>query len=184
MKHIESKNKSKIIIITLLILVVITAIIFALEKTRTTNFIKDPFYAPSAAELEQQRIDRVNLNDKSLGNKGDIKNAQDGVDTSKDTSQIPIAHSFTISIDKITQQDGAVKVTANTSDSSSNEGTCSFTFTKENMKPVVRTSLHKSGVCSVEIPELEFTATGIWNLDTRYFTDNQQATDKREVTIR
>lgn len=184
MKKLIQTNKKTLFTVALVAVALALFSIYALEKSRVTDFIKDPFYKPSASELEQRKIDAANKTDNSLAGKDDIADKTDGVDSSKDTSQIPISENYSITIKSVTQTSGTVSITAAIADHISTSGTCSFTFTKVNVKPVVRTAVVDDSTCSSDIPELEFTSTGRWNLEARLFSDNKQAVDTREVEIR
>ncbi len=185
MKKIQKRSKKKIIYIALAVIVVLAASLFVLEKTRTTNFLTNPFYKKSAFEVEQQKKDQANKNDPTIGNKGTAEGSSQGFDATKNTSQIPDTDEFTITLDSFKQANGAVVVSAGIKDTISTEqGTCSFTFTREQVKPVAKSASASESACSTSIPELEFSAVGEWILEIRYFNSNKQASANQKVTIR
>lgn len=159
------------------VLIALAGLVYFLEKNRITNFIKDPFYVNTNIDSEI-----ATKNDPTIKNKTDTVNTP-GVNSNKTTNEIPVSSDITISIKDLTQADG--KISANLKiDNASDNGLCSFTFTKENAKPVVRSTSTKTNSCSITIPELEFEMLGKWILEARYFANENQATANGEINIK
>jgi len=150
--------------------------VFGLEKTRVTNLIKDPFYKETTIDT-----DKANINDPTLNNKNNTVTTP-GVDSSKTTDQIPESTTTSISITKLTQSQKMVNADISIN-SSTTDGICSYTFTKDGAKPVTRSVNSSNNSCTTSIPELEFEMIGTWNLKAKYFSNNTQTTTNSEVTI-
>lgn len=167
----------KVIIVCLLIILLVCCIVFGLEKTRVTNFIKDPFYKETIINT-----DAATMNDPTVNNKNDIKTTP-GVDASKNTDQIPVSNTVSIKITSLTQVQKMVNVSVAITGSKTN-GICSYTFTKDGAKPVVKSTSITNNNCAVSISELEFEMIGLWNLEVKYFSDNTQTTTNSEINIK
>ena len=184
MQNISSKKtlsrRSKflrIISICFAALLLIGGGLYALEKTRVTNIVQDPFYVS-----DEQKTEDATKNDPTNNGKGDAMNTE-GVDSNKSTDDIPQSTTASISINSTTQSSGTISTDISIENNSQN-GVCSFTFTKENARPVVRSVDTSSNSCKVSIPEQEFEMIGTWNLSVHYFSNNTQATAEGTVSVR
>lgn len=174
------KNKysqKRFLAYSLITLILLAATLFVLEKTRLTNFIKDPFYKP-------QPEANSSVSDSTLKSKANLASTNtDAGDTSKNTGNIPVSPTTTINIDSVVQSDGMVTYNA-TIISPGGSGTCSAMFTKDGSKPVTRVSNTSSDKCGpVSIPELEFESVGVWTLTLRYYTNETQAIATKTVEV-
>jgi len=158
------------------VLILIGGIVFYLEKTRTTDFIKDPFYKESNLDIEQ-----ATENDSTTKNKANL-NPMSGVDTNKTADQIPESTTARIEITSLSQSNSTITAVISITNPA-HEGLCTYIFTKEGGKPVTRSINTTTANCSVSIPELEFGMLGNWKLEAKYFADNTQATTNSEVSI-
>lgn len=186
MKIAQQKNKKnkKPLYFALGIILAALVLVVTLELTRATDFIKNPFYQPSAEELEQKRIDEANKADSTHGSKEDLK-PNPNVDETKNTSEIPVDTSGTISITTLSQSNGQVNFTATVSDNLSDNGTCTVTFSNTNARPVTRTITASNHTCGPQsIPETEFSTLGTWQVTARYFSNNTQVTTTSSVEIK
>lgn len=184
MKNISSKKPLttrrkllRIIAIAVVAALVIGGSLYALEKSRITNVIKDPFYTS-----DEQKAEDATKNDPTNNGKGGEANT-DGVDSNKTTDEIPQSTTISISLDSTTQSSGNVVAKVSIKNNSQ-DGVCSFTFSKENARPVVRSIDTSSNSCEVSIPEQEFEMIGTWNVSVHYFSNNTQATVEGSVSVK
>lgn len=158
-----------------LVLVLAGGSLYALEKTRVTNIVKDPFYVS-----EEQKNEQATKDDPTTKNKGNNTSVE-GVDTNKTTNEVPESKSIAISIKSINQSSGSV--TAKISINSPQKGVCSFTFSKDRARPVVRSIETSTDSCEVSIPEQEFEMIGTWSLSAHFFSNDTQASATGSVSI-
>ncbi len=179
----KNKKKRTIYVVSAVVLALL-GLLFVLEKTHVTDFVKNPFSKTvPTATTNAQKTDTANKNDPTEGNKTS-QTTTPGVDSSKSTSEIPSTSTLKATVDSLTQQNGVVTASVSLSDPSSSAGTCSFTFTKDQAKPVVRSVVASNLQCATSIPELEFSSIGQWVLTVRYFNNDAQASAQQEITIR
>lgn len=176
-------NKKKIALIATGVAVIFFSLLYYTETSRLTNFITNPFYTPSAAELEAQKTELATQQDPTTGNKSDIPTSADGVDLNKTTDQVPTASAASIAITRLEQKNDQVSYAAQVSGITEN-GTCSATFTKEGSRPVVRSTQATGSTCGpIVIPETEFSQVGTWKLTLRYFADDQQIDTTKDIQL-
>lgn len=107
----------------------------------------------------------------------------DDVDTSKTTDQIPVSNDVSVSITNLTYENG--NVTYQAAITNSTGGTCSAVFTNEIGKPVTRNTEANGASCGpVIIPDYAFDAIGTWKLTLRYYSNDHQATDSKDIEVR
>jgi cytoskeletal protein RodZ len=174
------KNKygqKRFLAYSLVALILVVAAVFVLEKIRLTNFIKDPFYKP-------QSETNSSVSDSTLKSKADLASTNTDLgNTSKNTSDIPVSATTTISIDSIVQSGGMITYDA-TVVNPGDGGACSAVFTRDGSKPVTRVSnAHSDGCGPVSIPELEFESVGVWTLTLRYYINEVQAITTKAVEV-
>ena len=165
----------RIVLISAAVLVIASGSLYALEKTRITNIVKDPFYTS-----EQQKNEQATKNDPTTKDKGNNTSVE-GVDTNKTTNEVPESKNLAISVKSISQSSGSV--TAKISINSSQKGVCSFTFSKDGARPVVRSIETSTDSCEVSIPEQEFEMIGTWSLSAHFFSNDTQASATGSVSI-
>jgi hypothetical protein len=183
MKNISSKSYvsgSKKLITTLgiifLLLLISGVTLFVLEKTRVTNFVKDPFYV-----TEQEKSEEATKSDPTTNLKNSSEDV-DGVDPNKPTDQIPTSLTISIAIDQIQQTAETVTVTTNIRNSAT-KGVCSYTFSKEGARPVVRSITTSTSTCKASIPSQEFEMIGTWSLVVSYFGNDTQASTTGTIDV-
>jgi|GEM_PF-6285375 len=102
------------------------------------------------------------------------------------SNQVPVSSQLTVGSPTFSQANHIVTVTTSVSGSTA-QGTCVFTFTKEDEKPVIRqvvsASKDQSQYCTVGVPEVEFTRLGSWNLNATFYTTDSKGEANHEVTI-
>ena len=109
-----------------------------------------------------------------------------GNSTSTPPSQVPPAANLSVTINDFAQANRMVQANA-VIEGSPGRGTCVFTFSTPDAKPVVR-QLASAGsdgpqTCSVSISEVEFTKTGAWRLNVTFYVNNSRSEANRDVTI-
>lgn len=183
---INTKNtidKKTIILVAAGVAVICAGLLYYTETSRLTNFITNPFYTPSADELEAQKTELATQQDPTSGDKSNVPTAADGVDLNKTTDQVPTAPAASIAITQLEKKGGQVNYTAQTSGIAEG-GTCSATFTKDGSRPVVRSTQATGSTCGpISISETEFSQVGTWKLTIRYFAENQQIDATKDIEI-
>lgn len=180
-KNTFSKKKAGLIVVG--VALICAGLLYYTETSRLTNFITNPFDAPTATELEAQKTELATQQDPTAGNKSNVPTATDGVDLNKTTDQIPTAPEAAITITQLEQKNGQVSYAAQVSGIAEN-GTCSATFTKDGSRPIVRSSQASGATCGpISISETEFSQVGSWTLTLRYFADNKQIDTTKDIQI-
>ena len=149
---------------------------------------KFPLFQKAAQTTTQPTSVDKNSSDPTVGQqsaKSDSTSSDAGQPT---TDKVPISNSITAKITGLTEQNDRILFTA-TIDGTTTNGTCVVTFSNPNDKPVVKTlaSTTKNGVVicgELQIPTLEFSYIGTWNVDLRFYIDNQQVTASSKIDIR
>lgn len=106
------------------------------------------------------------------------------------TSQtVPLSSQLSVINITETQDKGIVKATAEVGGTKVVSGSCVFTFENELSRPVVRQAVPRNDglafICKTgDIPEVEFSAIGIWKLTVRYYDNGAQAVGTENVTIK
>lgn len=173
-----SRKKILIIIAVILaVLIVAAGTLFALEKQRVTDFVKDPFYVSDFEKSEEQTKNDPTTQDKeSVG-------STPGVDQNKSTDQIPISSESSLRISNSSSSVSSVTVEVaitNPSDS----GMCSFTFSKNGARPVAKSATPSNSSCSITVPTQEFEMIGEWSIEVRYFANENQAVTNGTIDVK
>lgn len=166
---ISSVKKRWLLLAGILIITLALAVIYWFvlrDKTPVDQNTTDPTIQSAKDSTEN-----------SPGDKESIK-----VDGSDATSE-QVPESTSISVDSIdfNQSSGFVNSSAIVS-GSSQEGTCVFSFTTTDGRPVVKES-KGSSTCSVKISEVEFDKIGEWDLSVTFYSQNSKAAASRKVMI-
>lgn len=182
MKINRSKRKSRKPLIAVLLVLLLT-----IAGYTTYAYFNDawPFQKDEETVTEEKKAKSNSSDDQNAQqkSKSSAQSKSENVDTRKTTDEIPVAENVTVSINSLSQNsDGIVEYRA--SASQAGNGTCSALFTSELGKPVTRTSETTNGTCSAKIPGMEFDALGKWTLTLRYYSNNTQAVDTKDVNIR
>jgi len=110
------------------------------------------------------------------------KSGGDAKSSSTTTDQVPTTSDGKITIDSFSQANGMVNASATAIGSAA--GTCVFTFTTADSKPVTASSSSGSNqTCSTSISEVEFNKVGSWNLNVTFYVNGGKIEASREVTI-
>lgn len=100
-------------------------------------------------------------------------------------SDVPTSTKLEVAINAVTQQAGKVEASATIS-GANNSGTCVFTFTIAEERPVIRqvsSNFVNPHTCSMTASEVEFSKVGVWNLKVIYYLNNTKAEATKNVTI-
>ncbi len=114
--------------------------------------------------------------------------SSNSVDSQKTTNQVPLDNSLAATITQITEDDSGNILFAATVNGV-NTGTCVITFSNSNDKPhvtqVEATSKDaSSAICGpLSISSQDFSYLGQWNVNLRFYTDNQQVTTNGIINI-
>ena len=110
---------------------------------------------------------------------------------SNDTTaqNVPVSDALSVNNISETQNKGVVSANAEIHGNKDISGSCVFTFENELSKPVVRQVSPKTegallSCNSGDIPEVEFSATGTWQLIVRYYDNGAQAVGSTSIGIK
>ena len=114
------------------------------------------------------------------------KSDSKGTPATSDT--VPVSKTLAAKITRLSQ-DGENVLFSSTVENAAGKGTCVVTFTNPNDKPVVRSydSVSKDSfqICEeVKIPALEFSYTGPWSVNFRFYSDNEQIIVDSQLEIK
>ncbi len=105
------------------------------------------------------------------------------VDTSKNTTEVPVSTEVKLIIDQLSEDNGSVLYRA-TVTNPGESGTCSAEFTNPNSKPVTKVTDATGGICGpVSLSVNEFDSLGSWTLTLRYYTGDTQAVATKTLQI-
>ena len=145
-----------------------------------------PFPAQSSVNIDAQQ----DTENESPKNNNTTKKDESKADenTGKTSDQVPVNDKFIPTISVLEQSGNNVKFAASIKNSSS-AGQCVVTFSNPNDRPVVKqfdaTVKDGSAICGpIEVPALEFSYLGEWQVSLRYYVGTEQATTTGKVTIR
>lgn len=171
-------KKIKIPIIAALILLVLGGVVyFAFIKgsPSTDNVTKQG----GAENVAQQAKDDVS--DQGTASKASAEGTGNA-ERPKSNGQL---EGVSLSAPSFSQSNGTIKASVNVTSSSS--GTCYYGFSSADTKPVSRTnqSQAQSGkqICTVEIPEAEFTKLGTWKMLISFTQSGANVERSQDVTI-
>lgn len=104
------------------------------------------------------------------------------------TTEIPDSKTTSILDLSVQQVEGTVNINASVEDIEKNAGTCTFTATKPDNRPVVKqVAATKSGEtsfsCTSNIPTIEFSSNGEWKILLTYFGMNSKISTEKTVVI-
>lgn len=170
------RSKKWVILPVLAILILASGGSFIYFKNKSSSTPKD---LQDRAQVESSK-DRIDSNDDKVSINVNPDKAVTDV-SNQTTEQTPISTDISISLLSQTQADGLIKVAAKATGTTG--GRCVFSFTTEGDRPVVRESSLSSGACNVEIPEVEFSKIGVWNLNISLHVNNTRTEVNQNVTI-
>jgi hypothetical protein len=102
--------------------------------------------------------------------------------TTKKISQVPSTNIVSVKIADFTQSDRTVSATANITGNRT-QGTCVFSYTTTDAKPVVEQMSSVGNICTSKISEVKFNKLGEWNMSVTFYLDNTKSEVSQNVTI-
>lgn len=127
-----------------------------------------------SAKKDLQDKDRNDDNTKS-------KNLPDN-SISTTTDKIPASEELSTAITSVSQKDGSVYSEAITTGATA-EGTCVFTYTTPDERPVLEQVTSSGKICKSSIPEVQFSKLGTWNLQVLFYLNNVKSEANKNVSI-
>ncbi len=133
---------------------------------------------------EQKALDESQTNSAKKGDVASTKDTSVTPKTEGDIKQdIPTATENIVTINSVNQSGGTVAASASVSGVSAG-GTCVFSFTNPDDKPVIPPSVSiRDGSCSTNTPEVGFSKLGVWNLNVTAYIDGKKSEANQSVTI-
>ena len=167
----ERKRSKKLLIVAGLLLLIIAAgatywFVFRDNSAPVDENATDPTL--TSAKEEAAEVTETKTNDSN--------NSQ-----TVTADQVPSSPSLSISGLTTSQSGGYVTAEA-TIGGATQSGSCVFTFTATDSRPVVKQSSGTTS-CSTRIAEVEFDKVGTWNLEVSFFQNNTKASASQNVTI-
>lgn len=101
--------------------------------------------------------------------------------TNLTTDQVPSSPTTSVTITNVSQSDGSVNASA--SATGATEGTCVFTFSHSEERPVTRQVTTTNGSCSTAIPAVEFSRLGQWDVSVLFYSNGVKTEGNSSVTI-
>jgi hypothetical protein len=177
MRSLERKNKKKKIIIIsgLLITLVLCIGAYALYKNSNDTFNTEK---PIRSQDEinnpyDQSALKENLPEKS-------------VEEIQNPNPPKIDPTYAIRISDFSQANGVVSIRSVVD--APNKGTCTYTLSTIDAKPVIREALNTGSdgpkYCNIEIPEVEFAKIGVWKLTIGFTSTGKTNEVSQDVTIK
>lgn len=96
--------------------------------------------------------------------------------------KVPVSEDLRTSITSTSQKDGTVYAEASIA-GTDKEGTCVFTYTTPDDRPVVQQVTSASKICKSSIPEVQFSKLGTWNLQVVFYLNNVKSEANKSVSI-
>ena len=171
----KSSNKKYVIIAAILLCAIVTLVAVAYQS-KSWPFSQDQSTSKNQeSDMNEAKSDSVSSNSSKP-------------DTDKDTAEenTPInkpGPSPTLTVSDFRQSNGIVYATTQITQSS-NSGSCVFTYTAKDSKPVVQEVVSTNTQCVSSIPEVQFDKVGNWNLKVSFNAQNTKLEVSKDVTIK
>lgn len=133
------------------------------------------------AELKLQNEAQITSSKQSDSADNSSKNPP-AKSTTTTTDKVPTSDSISVRIDTASQTNGRVEASAYISDAKS-DGTCVFTYSNPDDKPVIQQVASINGLCSSNVPEVQFSKLGVWKLSVVFYLNDVKAEANQNVTI-
>lgn len=166
-RHNKSSNPRKV-----LLWVIIIAALAVLVW-----FVQDKIWNKSAVQTETPTTSKEKVMDSPTDSTPNTNLPQNSDTTT--TEAVPTGDDISITIDSLGQSNGVVAAKA----TATQDGTCVFTFSTPNDKPVTRQVDTANKICSVSISQNEFSYLGQWQLVVTFYKDGKKSEAKQNVTI-
>lgn len=173
----QSKRKKWVILVlsAIILLLIVAGAYYGVTKSRPSGINKQ-----TESTIE---------NDNKAANDAQTKEGTPEKDSaaSNEVKDIPASQDMKFSAFVFRQESGAVTVTAPVNGART-AGTCVFTFTSKDSRPVVRqvSSAPKdtSQECMISIPEVEFDKIGGWQIEALFYTPENKTSSSQNVIIK
>lgn len=183
LKQSQRPNRKRILIAIISIVIVLGLSWGSYAFIRNRNDVKkrqqQQALDESQTESAKKTVEKSSNSTSSDNDKGVSRSAQT-------SEQVPVNTSLTTIIDNFSQLNGVVNASARITGTNTS-GTCVFSFTNPDDKPVVpevkSSSSGNAQVCSVSIGESSFSKLGTWNLTVTFYQNDQKAQANQSVTI-
>lgn len=179
------RNKKTYIIIAIILLLLLGAsyVVYRYSQSNAEKSTSETTLDQKGTpEVAQSTKDSTSQENNTEQNKSSNSQENSNTEAPSSTGEIP---GGTLLIKSFEQSSGTIKATAIIN--SNETGTCYFGFSSSGTKPVSRTNQSKTDasnqICSVEIPEVEFTKLGQWNMLISFTKNNAKVENSQNVTI-
>ena len=175
----KSNKKYIIASVTIAFILVVTGGYFynrklSQEKIRTEQKQRDEAQTNSSKNNLQSKDTNK---DNSIGDETLPNNS-----TGTTTDKIPSSETLEISIKNTSQNGGTVNASVEISGTTT-DGTCVFTYTTPEDRPVIQQISSSNNTCQSNIPEVQFSKLGTWKLNVVFYQNNTKVEASKNVTI-
>ena len=174
LKSPPSKKRPLKILSVVIVVALILALLVGLLIIRRNNAMK------READLKSQSEAQTNSAKKDTENSIEATANSDGRDPST-TDQVPVSTSLSVQISDVKQVDHMVSASAMVLGGS--EGTCVFTYTNPDDKPVVQQVASTNSGCKSSVSDVQFSKLGAWNLNVTFYANNSRGEANQSVEI-
>lgn len=102
--------------------------------------------------------------------------------TEKTTDDIATSETLSLKITETSQSDGIVRASTSITGASA-DGTCVFTYSTQDERPVIQQVASANGICLSSVSEVQFAKLGSWNLSVIFYISNSKSEVSQNVTI-
>lgn len=176
----SSTRRSRKPLIALVVLAIVIALgggLFMFIKSRNAENARIEQKARDEAQTSSAKKDVQNKNADDSQSKNLPNNS-----TSTTPDKVPTSEEIKVVITSTSQKDGIVNTSASVTGASS-DGTCVFTYTTPDERPVVQQVTSTNKVCTSAIPEVQFSKLGNWNLQVIFYLNNVKSEANKSVSI-
>lgn len=132
--------------------------------------------------VDLNATDPTNTSAKTEATEKSTSKNTDSTPSNITAQEVPTSQNLAVTISNNSQVNGIVTSKADITGASGN-GSCVFTFSTTDSRPVVEQTTSSNGSCEVAISEVRFDKIGDWNLDVTFFQNNTKASATKQVTI-
>lgn len=172
-------KKQKVLLLLVILLIVGTVV--GLKYFVDRNNYK----VPTNNVAEQQGAEGVADSTKQSSPTDNTTAPNKGTNTTEPPASSGILPGVSLSKISFSQANGTASASATVS--AQGTGTCYFNFSSSDTKPVSRTAQSQNQasvqICSVQIPEVEFTKLGAWQMLVSFTQNGAKVEETKNVTI-
>jgi len=173
-------NKKKFALILVpIVLVAIAGLAYFLLSNDDAGSKTNPQADADSSQVEETKNRYSRDNEQTWTGDADKPSVTTDIPDSKTTSIVDMS---------IQQAGGVVNVNATIEDVEKNAGTCTFTATKPENRPIIKqVAATENGdtvfLCTATIPAIEFSSNGEWKILLTYFGMNSKTSAEKNVII-